>query len=285
MGLRALNPNSDSMVDTEISKWNLMTFPWPFKDLFKQKSQELCWKKERNAPRLAQLLWGYVIYIYTFYYDNLWIKHIWKPGRHAKYLLINLLLLSTHLKDPCLKTWYSYMKNIKLLKIGIFQWLPLIFNDFSRQNGIFPGQHQIPWLFKVSLKFHDFSRLVWTMDSFFCSIFKQTKKNMSPNFARHCQDSWAVVTCTNMWPDRSFESTIKQWEIFTRFQLWAHKPFVKWVPDVCDKLEFINYEDSPITPFNPLRAKFFRGNINIYICILCHYSTLIWHRYLKSFLK
>ena len=39
----------------------------------------------------------------------------------------------------------------------------LIFNDFSRQNVIFPGQHQIPWLFKARLKFHDFSRLVWTM--------------------------------------------------------------------------------------------------------------------------
>ena len=32
-----------------------------------------------------------------------------------------------------------------------------------------------------------------------------------------------------------------------------------------------------------LCAKFYRGNIYIYI--LCHSSTLIWHRYLKSFLK
>ena len=36
---------------------------------------------------------------------------------------------------------------------------------------------------------------------------------------------------------------------------------------------------------NSLHAKFFRGNINIYIYILCHYSTVIWHRCLKSFLK
>ena len=35
---------------------------------------------------------------------------------------------------------------------------------------------------------------------------------------------------------------------------------------------------------NPLHAKFFRGNINN-IYILCHSSTLIWHRYLKSSLK
>ena len=45
----------------------------------------------------------------------------------------------------------------------IFQWLPLIFNDFSRQNAIFPGQHKIQWLFKSRVKFHDFSRPVRTM--------------------------------------------------------------------------------------------------------------------------
>ena len=32
--------------------------------------------------------------------------------------------------------------------------------------------------------------------------------------------------------------------------------------------------------FNPLRAKFYT-----YIYILCHYSKLIWHKYLKLFLK
>ena len=45
----------------------------------------------------------------------------------------------------------------------IFQWLPLIFNDFSRQNSIFPGEHKIQWLFKSRVKFHDFSRPVRTM--------------------------------------------------------------------------------------------------------------------------
>ena len=47
----------------------------------------------------------------------------------------------------------------------IFQWPPLIFNDFSRQNAIFPGQHKIPWLFKSRVEFYDFSRPVGTMDS------------------------------------------------------------------------------------------------------------------------
>ena len=44
--------------------------------------------------------------------------------------------------------------------MNFFQWLPLIFNDFSRQNAIFPGQHKIQWLFKSRVKFHDFSRPV-----------------------------------------------------------------------------------------------------------------------------
>ena len=30
--------------------------------------------------------------------------------------------------------------------------------------------------------------------------------------------------------------------------------------------------------FNPLRAKFFRGNINIYLYFVCHFSTLIRRR-------
>ena len=43
------------------------------------------------------------------------------------------------------------MKNIQLLQTDIFQWLSLIFKDFSRQNAIFPGQHQIQWLFMARL--------------------------------------------------------------------------------------------------------------------------------------
>ena len=69
------------------------------------------------------------------------------------------------------------MKIIQLLQTDTFQWLPLIFNDFSRQNAIFPGQHQIPWLFKARLKFHDFSRLVWTMYL----------------YRRSCELTWSLV--------------------------------------------------------------------------------------------
>ena len=105
------------------------------------------------------------IHILLWQFMNKTYMEAWKA---CKIFADKLIATEYPLKDPCLKTWYSYMKNIKLLKIGIFQWLPLIFNDFSRQNGNFPGQHQIPWLFKVSLKFHDFSRLVWTMLKWYC---------------------------------------------------------------------------------------------------------------------
>ena len=39
-----------------------------------------------------------------------------------------------------------------------------------------------------------------------------------------------------------------------------------------------------VSEVNPLRAEIFRGN-KMYICILCHSSTFMWHRQLKSFLK
>ena len=45
------------------------------------------------------------------------------------------------------------MKTIQLLQTDIFQWLQLIVNDFSRQNVIFPDQHQIQRLFKARLTF------------------------------------------------------------------------------------------------------------------------------------
>ena len=53
-------------------------------------------------------------------------------------------------KYPTSSNWYFSMTFTD------FQWL-------FQANVIFPGQHQIPWLFKARLKFHDFSRLVWTM--------------------------------------------------------------------------------------------------------------------------
>ena len=76
----------------------------------------------------------------------------------------------------------------------IFQWLPLIFNDVSRQNAIFPGQHKIPWLFKSRVKFHDFSRPLRTM----CIISKPSVNSTwsysleTPNSG---QNRWFFVPC------------------------------------------------------------------------------------------
>ena len=56
--------------------------------------------------------------------------------------------------------YFFHVQNKFNMAHIIFQWLPLIFKDFSRQNAIFPGQHKIPWLFQSRVKFHDFSRPV-----------------------------------------------------------------------------------------------------------------------------
>ena len=36
--------------------------------------------------------------------------------------------------------------------------------------------------------------------------------------------------CANLWPDSIIKIKIEVWRIFTRFQLWAHKLFVKCIP-------------------------------------------------------
>ena len=45
-----------------------------------------------------------------------------------------------------------------------------------------------------------------------------------------CHDSWAVMARANLWPDTNIRIKIRTTKIFTRFGLWAHKLFVKWVP-------------------------------------------------------
>ena len=148
--------------------------------------------------------------------------------------------------------WYSLWYNHQCFHVQIkfnkahefFQWLPLIFNDFSRQNAIFPGQHKIPWLFKSRVKFHDFSRPVWTMKKVqLCLVEKLTK---FPHFRAHhihqpasmCQ-IWPIITLlsTHLPLDKmaAFSQTIFSdafswmkifvfwsifhWSLFLRFQL------------------------------------------------------------------
>ena len=45
-----------------------------------------------------------------------------------------------------------------------------------------------------------------------------------------CHDSLAVMACTNLWSDWMIKIIITTKNIYERFQLWAHKPFVKWIP-------------------------------------------------------
>ena len=42
-----------------------------------------------------------------------------------------------------------------------------------------------------------------------------------------CHDSWAVVTCANLWPDWVIRIQFESKQIFMKFQLWAHGPFVR----------------------------------------------------------
>ena len=46
-----------------------------------------------------------------------------------------------------------------------------------------------------------------------------------------CHDRWVVVTCAKLWFDRTVRNKMRG-RSFTRFQSWAHKPFVKWVHGV-----------------------------------------------------
>ena len=45
-----------------------------------------------------------------------------------------------------------------------------------------------------------------------------------------CHDSWAVMTCANLWPDLTVIWDVRTIFIFTSFGFWAHKPLVKLVP-------------------------------------------------------
>ena len=45
-------------------------------------------------------------------------------------------------------------------------------------------------------------------------------------------DSWAVVTCANLWPDWIIRIMITAKRMFTRFKWWSHKLNVKWARHV-----------------------------------------------------
>ena len=48
-----------------------------------------------------------------------------------------------------------------------------------------------------------------------------------------CHDSWAVMTCAKLWPDLMIILCNNNTTLFfTKFVFWAHKPHVKWTPDI-----------------------------------------------------
>ena len=110
-------------------------------------------------------------------------------------------------KDRCQKTHGNHIRKISnFFKLIFFTDFSLIFNDFSRQNVIFPGQHQIPWLFKARLKFHDFSRLVWTMYNIMMklTIIKNSSKVLKLHNKRIFE--WAYMQEETLWHGRNDEN-------------------------------------------------------------------------------
>ena len=105
---------------------------------------------------------------YTFYYDQFMFMNKTNVEGLQNICLFPYCYL---FKDHCQKTHDNHIQKISNFFKLIF------FNDFSRQNVIFLGQHEIPWLFRARLNFHDFSRLVWTM----CPIIRsKTDWGMAP---------------------------------------------------------------------------------------------------------
>ena len=59
-----------------------------------------------------------------------------------------------------------------------------------------------------------------------CSFYVENDDPIKSQFCT-CHDSWAVVTCANLWADGIIRIVVTSRIIFERFQLWAHKPFEK----------------------------------------------------------
>ena len=74
----------------------------------------------------------------------------------------------------------------------------------------------------------------------FMSLWSKSCKNMGcfcmqktdPNRSQFCtcHNSLAVVTCAKLSVDWTIKIKVRTDTIFSRFQLWARKHFVKWIP-------------------------------------------------------
>ena len=95
----------------------------------------------------------------------------------------------------------------------------------------------------------------------------------------HCEE-------TECYARHYIKCILKEFDFQLKFHQWDKHFIMKFGMNLSLstwKLKMACYGNG--THFNPLRATFFWGNIQTYIYILCHYSRLIRHRYLKSFFK
>ena len=72
-------------------------------------------------------------------------------------------------------------------------------------------------------------------------LYRDEKHNdqiMTQFFA--CHNNSAVMTCAKLWHDCIIRIRIKAKQFIVRFQLCAHKPLVKWIPDLICLLDDLN---------------------------------------------
>ena len=75
----------------------------------------------------------------------------------------------------------------------------------------------------ISLTVYEIILKYWS--NHFCSYHKLIRLQFCTS-----HDSSAVMTCAKLWPDCIIIFQLRAIWIFAKFGLWAHKPFVKWVP-------------------------------------------------------
>ena len=207
---------SQNMVQTEICKWNLITFPWPFKDLFKQ---ELSWKKVTKSTQMYPASIGATSYM-RFTMPNLWIKHMWKA---CKIHVVNFLVAtSTHLKIV-VKRHHNHIRKI-------FEFFKLIFfNDLHGFSMTFPGK--MPF-FQANIKFNDFSRQDLNSMTFpgFYEPCWETYTLTLTHWGRDKIDAISQTTFSNVFSSmKMFEFRLKfHWCLFPRAQFTISQHWFRW---------------------------------------------------------
>ena len=98
-----------------------------------------------------------------------------------------------------------------------------------------------------------------------CSPYMKNNDPISSQFCT-CHDSMA---CAKWWTDWTSKIEIRAKRIFTRFQLWAHKPFVKWSLDPPGSLLMVSLTTDDKILWEPVLYYWGGGYwVNFFCCII-----------------